>query len=202
MRCGNVAAMFRAAWNALAPVALVALIALGACGTTDDDRPATLRYISQSILQPSCGGAPCHSTFTQSRGDIFDTVVGARQSIHRNGLALPADMDDPANASLIHWVTDDQPFGERDANGDIIGRMPFDAPLANADIDLLKKWIGEGVPGAQCVPEDFGGQDCNDNSVVECDAEGNYGAVVMACSGTTPTCVCNGVSNSCGCKAQ
>jgi len=188
--------------RAIALSASIMTIALTACGTTDDDRPATLRYITSSILAPSCGAAQCHSTFTQQNGDVFDTVVAARQSIHRYGLALPSDASDPANAELIHWVTDDQPFGRRDRNGDIIGRMPFDAPLPNADIDLMKKWIAEGVVGAQCVPEDFGGQDCNENTVVACDAEGNYGAVVMVCSGATPTCVCDASSNSCGCKAQ
>jgi hypothetical protein len=189
--------MLRVAWYTLAPV-----IALAACGTTEDDRPATLRYVTEAILAPTCGEAQCHSTFKQSLGDVFDTVTGARQSLHRNGLALPSDKADPANASLIHWVTDDQPFNQRDPQGNIIGRMPWDAPMPNADIDLLKKWIGAGVPGAQCVPEDYGGQDCNGNSVVECDSEGNYGTTVMACSGTTPTCVCDASSNTCGCKAQ
>jgi len=178
------------------------MVALAACGTTEDDRPATLRYVTESILAPSCGEAQCHSTFKQSLGDVFDTVVGARQSLHRNGLALYSDRTNAADAELIHWVTDDKPFNRTDPQGNIIGRMPWDAPLPNADIDLMKKWIAAGVPGAQCVPEDYGGQDCNLNAVVECDSEGNYGATVMACSGATPTCVCDGSSNTCGCKAQ
>ena len=184
--------MFRAA--------LLSLVIAG-CGVSNDDRPVTLRYVTEAILSPTCGEAQCHSTFKQSLGDVFDTVEGSRQSLHRNGLAVTSDKADPANASLIHWVTDDQPFGMKDPQGNIIGRMPWDAPMPNADVDLLKRWIGAGVPGAQCVPEDFGGQDCDGNTLVDCDSEGNYSTTVMACSGATPTCVCDFGSNTCGCKA-
>jgi hypothetical protein len=170
---------------------------VAACGTSNDDRPATLSYITEAILAPTCGEAFCHSSFKQSLGYTFDTVDAARKSMI-NGLASPADASDPGNAALIIWVTVDEPFGLKDAQtGQIIGRMPWDAPLPNADVDLMKKWIAAGVPGAQCDPEEQNGQACNGNNLVTCTSDGNFGTVVTACSGATPSCQCGG--GDCGC---
>jgi len=138
-------------------------------------------YVAEAILAPTCGEAQCHAAFSANRGDIFDSVDASRRSIHRNGLAVISDKTAPDQAALILWVT----VGFQAQLG--IGRMPYDAPMPNADIALLKKWIGLGVPGGQCVPEDHNGKECNGLDVVACDPDGNFGAVQMTC---TPPQVC------------
>src|SRR5215468_5244036 len=114
---------------------------LVAAGCEVDDRPATMDYVAEAILAPTCGEAQCHAAFSANRGDIFDSVDASRRSIHRNGLAVISDKTAPDQAALILWVT----VGFQAQLG--IGRMPYDAPMPNADIALLKKWIGLGVPG-------------------------------------------------------
>src|SRR5262245_60857100 len=133
---------------------LPALVASG-CGTSNDDRPATMDYVTEAILAPICGGAACHSAFGANRGDVFDTVDAARRSIHRNGLATNDDKTDAEHAALITWITTNDPFGLG------IGRMPYDAPLPNEDIKLITNWIKAGVPGGQCVPGDNDGKECD-----------------------------------------
>jgi hypothetical protein len=157
------------------------LVAAG-CGTSNDDRPATMDYITEGILLPTCGGAQCHAAFGANRGDVFDSVDAARRSIHRNGLATVDDKTDPDHAALITWVTATDPFGLG------IGRMPYDAPMPNEDVALFKKWIGAGVPGGQCVPEDNNGKECDGLDVRACDPDGNFGTVQMTCDPTTQLC--------------
>jgi len=112
---------------------------VAACGTTDDNRPLDAQYVTEAILAPTCGGATCHSTWAQHKGDVFDTLVGMRRSIVDNGLvsldSLQFDPADPASSTLITWVTKIDPFGLG------IGRMPYDEPLPNEDVHFLEKWI-------------------------------------------------------------
>jgi hypothetical protein len=165
-------------------VAITALLgaACGACGTTDD-RPRTLEYITETVLAPTCGMAPCHSTFKQEVGDVFDTVDGARLSIVRNGLVDPAH---PQESTLYHSITD----GVKSRFGTNKVRMPFDAPMPDVDVQLILAWIQDGAHGAQCVPNAQGlgcavtvVGDAAVYSVVQCPG-GNVGAAVMVCTGT------------------
>ena len=127
-----VRAMFRLTACAVAVAAV-------ACGTTDDSRPLDAEYITAAVLAPTCGAANCHSTFTQNRGDVFDTLEGMRASIVNNGLVVldstAFDPASPSDAALIQWVTKIDPFNLG------IGRMPLDAAMPNADIFLLERWI-------------------------------------------------------------
>jgi hypothetical protein len=50
-------------------------------------------------------------------------------------------------------------------------RMPYDAPMPDADIDLIAAWIGDGAQGAQCLP----------------DAQGHACVVITDTSTGTPT---------------
>ena len=71
-----------------------------ACGSATDDRPATLDYITETILAPTCATAECHSDFKRQVGDQFDTPAGARRSIVANGLVVyPDDIANPDGAS-------------------------------------------------------------------------------------------------------
>lgn len=166
---------------------LVGALVAGACGSATDDRPATLEYITETILAPSCATAECHSEFKREVGDRFDTPDAARQTIVENGLAVPADMADPGASYLVQTLTVGS-ISVIDSSEGLI-RMPYDSPLPDADIELIKAWIMLGVPGAQCVPNGQG-QGCATHTgatgsavydVVEC-GDGNIGAIVTTCA--------------------
>jgi hypothetical protein len=111
---------------------LVAAAATAACNQTDNNRPATLEYITEAILQPNCSQSVCHSSYTMERGYSFDTVVASRRSIRDHSLVQPSD----SGASLLYNVL------IRTKK-----RMPYDAPLQQKDIELIKQWIDDGAPG-------------------------------------------------------
>jgi hypothetical protein len=113
-----VRAMFR--------LAVAAAVACAACSQTDNDRPATLQYITEAILQPSCAQDVCHSSYTRTKGYAFDTVAAARQSLRIPGVVKPTEPE----ASLLYTVLTRQ-----------VKRMPYDAPLPQKDIDLIVRWI-------------------------------------------------------------
>ena len=113
-----VRAMFR--------LAVAAAVASAACSQTDNDRPATLQYITEAILQPNCAQDVCHSSYTKTKGYAFDTVAAARQSLQISGLVTPSEPE----SSLLYTVLIRQ-----------IKRMPYDAPLPQKDIDLILRWI-------------------------------------------------------------
>jgi hypothetical protein len=167
---------------------LVGAFVAGACGGADD-RPPTLEYITETILAPSCASAECHSAFKREVGDQFDTPEAARRTIVTNGLATPDDQADPGGSYLVTTLTVGQISVIDSSEGAI--RMPYDSPLPDADIDLIKAWIALGVPGAQCVPNDQGlgcattpdGTGGSLATVVQC-GDGNIGAVVTTCTST------------------
>jgi len=113
-----VRAMFR--------LAVAAAVASAACSQTDNDRPATLQYITEAILQPNCAQDVCHSSYTRTKGYAFDTVAAARQSLQMPGVVQPTEPE----SSLLYTVLIRQ-----------VKRMPYDAPLPQKDIDLILRWI-------------------------------------------------------------
>lgn len=154
--------------------------ASGACGV-DDDRPATLEYITQTILEPTCAAAECHSAFKMEVGDQFDTVEATRRSIISNGLVDPGS---PGSSFLYRSITIGVPsmidFGTT-------VRMPIEAPMPDADVALIAKWIAEGAHGALCVANEQGNGCSVTGSgpdrvfhVVRC-IDGDIGPVVMDC---------------------
>lgn len=165
---------------------LIGALFAGACGTTDD-RPRTLPYITEAILAPTCASAECHSAFKRQVGDEFDTVDAARRSIVGNGLVLADDVADPSSSFLIQSLTVGT-LSILDPKSGTKVRMPYDAPMPDADLDLIRMWIAEGAKGAQCLV-DTQGHGCvikhdggaTVSQVVACSADGNAGAVVMDC---------------------
>lgn len=121
-RWGILRAMYR--------IVLVGAAALAACNQTDNNRPATLEYITEAILQPSCSQYTCHSSYRMEKGYAFDTVAMAKRSL--SILVIPTDPD----ASLLYSVLTRT-----------IKRMPYDSPLPDKDIALIKTWIEDGAPG-------------------------------------------------------
>jgi hypothetical protein len=183
---------------------LIGALWAGACGTTDD-RPRTLAYITDTILAPTCASAECHSAFKRQVGDQFDTVDAARRSIVANNLVSPDDVADPSSSFLIQSLTVGVQSILDPGSGKV--RMPYDAPMPDADIDLIKAWIAEGAPGAQCLV-DTRGHGCltkhvgaaTVSQVVECSADGNVGNVVTTClSQPSPHfCIVSGGVAQCG----
>lgn len=122
-------------------VASTAIIALAACGQATDDRPASIEYITQAIMVPYCANAQCHSAFRRagvpnSEGYALDTVENVRDACTNGGLVA---VGDPEASFLVTVLT--RP------GGDMAARMPYDAPLPDVDIELIKTWIRQGADG-------------------------------------------------------
>jgi hypothetical protein len=180
------------------------LIALctSACGSATDDRPATLDYITETILTPTCASAECHSSFTREVNDRFDTVGATRFSIVAYGLVqLPDAVANPRGSLLIRALTVGAPSILDPGSGNV--RMPYDAPLPDADVRLLETWISDGAHGAQCAPNDQG-LACSFTHdatvpgglryhVIKC-PDGDAGDVVQDCA-TTESCITVGDNN-------
>jgi hypothetical protein len=111
---------------------LVAGLAAAACNQTDNDRPQTLAYITEAILQPYCSQNVCHSSYAKTQGYAFDTVDAAQKSLSIPGLVNPGEPD----TSLLYTVLIRS-----------VERMPYDAPMPDKDIELIKEWITNGADG-------------------------------------------------------
>lgn len=116
---------------------LVGAVALAACNQTDNNRPATLEYITEAILQPSCSQSTCHSSYRREKGYAFDTVATAKKSLELPGLVNPLEPE----TSLLYVVLTRK-----------ILRMPYDSPLPDKDTALILKWIQDGAPGLDLLP--------------------------------------------------
>lgn len=118
---------------------LVAALALAACGVSEDApgnrRPATLEYITEAVLAPSCGNAQCHSSFRNEANYAFDTVENARKSLSLEdnpGVVVPMSPDESLLIQVLTRTVD---------------RMPYDQPLPEADQAFLRRWIQDGAEG-------------------------------------------------------
>jgi len=168
---------------------LFCVLLAGACGSATDDRPPTLDYITETILAPTCANAECHSAFKREVGDQFDTPEAARQSIVANGLVhFPDDTKDDASVAssfLIRTLTVGSPSILSPGSGNV--RMPYDAPMPDTDIALIKAWIRAGAHGAQCLAN-AQGRGCQVEDVagttvfrvVAC-VDGEAGVVIQTC---------------------
>jgi hypothetical protein len=178
-----------------------ALVVAGAvgCGVEKDDRPLELEYLTQAIFAPTCGATQCHSTFKQANNVVFDNPESARSTLVNGGLirydGAKFDPEEPEEADLIVWITELDPFGAG------IGRMPFDAPLPNKDVQLLMEWIRDPATdpdnvgglgrGAQCDPSNNNGRACRNREIVECGDDWNFGEVIETCPDScTSAAVC------------
>jgi len=117
----------------------IAALVLAACGTSDDERPRNLDYITEAILAPNCGAATCHSSFRQAKGFVFDTIAGARTTFQNDDQLIRFDESDPNQTpGLVLNLTIEQPKAPR---------MPYNAPIPDADVALIEDWLKFGAPG-------------------------------------------------------
>lgn len=115
---------------------IVVGLVLLACSCTDD-RPATWSFISTAIVEPACGTSGCHSQWSQVAGVILDTRDVAYKTLVTNppdGYAPFVVPGQPDQSQLMFLL-----------RGDEIRIMPPDAPLPQADLDLIGQWILEGA---------------------------------------------------------
>lgn len=137
---------------------LLALVAAG-CGSETDDRPATLSFITETILKPACANAECHSSFKFEQGYSFSTVAEARTTFQ----------GDPTLAGLDQIGSGQQPLIENlTIETEAAPRMPYDQPLPNADVALIQTWLDRGLPGI-CSPGKT--MACNGSRPVPCDGD-------------------------------
>lgn len=118
--------------RAMVRLVFAAVVAVAACTQTDNDRPASLQYITEAILQPNCAQDVCHSSYRREKGYAFDTVENARRSILPPAPLAPLFNTEDPPSSLLYTVLTRK-----------IKRMPYDAPLPQKDIDLILLWIEE-----------------------------------------------------------
>lgn len=112
-------------------LALVATALAAACTGDPAERPATWAYLHPAIVAPSCATSSCHSERVETAGVALDDADEAYDDLIVRRFVVPGD---PASTlmSLLE--------------GDERGRMPPDAPLPAADIELIRIWIEAGAP--------------------------------------------------------
>lgn len=113
------------------PLFAIVLAALG-CGDPVQDRPARWSYISAAIIQPSCATAGCHSKLTRTLGLELETREGGWVGLVDANFVVPGR---PEQSKLLYLLRGQE----------VPRRMPPDAPLPDADIALVERWILEGA---------------------------------------------------------
>ena len=110
---------------------LLLLAVFAACTEDPRQRPLTWSYLHAAIIVPSCATASCHSSVAATAGLTLDDADEAYDQLLARDFVIPGD---PASAlmSLLE--------------GNERRRMPPDAPLPHADIDLIRAWIEQGSP--------------------------------------------------------
>lgn len=93
-------------------------------------RPASWSYVHAAVVAPSCATASCHGALTRTAGLRLDDSDLAHEVLIGRQYVIPGDPDSP----LLYLLEGE----ERD-------RMPPDAPLPQADIELIRRWIAEGA---------------------------------------------------------
>jgi hypothetical protein len=115
-------------------------LCLAACAAgTSDERPATFTYVSVTVLQPACATANCHSGIAQAAHLRFDTIdEGYRSLTDEEDLVVPERPD----LSKLMKVIGGLETGGEEEDDDL---MPPDIPLADDDVDLVRRWILAGA---------------------------------------------------------
>ena len=109
-------------------VAILALVA--GCTGDPSGRPRSWAYVHAAIIAPSCATSSCHSDRVQTAGIALDDPDTAYEALLGRLYVTPGD---PGSALILLL------------EGAEVARMPPDAPLPQADIDLVRAWIEEGA---------------------------------------------------------
>lgn len=101
-----------------------------ACTGSPSERPSTWSYVHAAIIAPNCATSSCHSERAATAGVVLDDPDTAYRSLIDRQYVIPGD-----HSSTLLLLLE----------GDERRRMPPDAPLPQADIDLVRTWIEEGA---------------------------------------------------------
>jgi hypothetical protein len=82
------------------------------------------------VIEPGCATSSCHSELAATADVRLDDADVAYRDLIDRQYVLPGDPDSPLMFLL---------------EGDERERMPPDAPLPQADIDLVRLWIENGA---------------------------------------------------------
>ena len=115
---------------------------LGGCGGVDDRDPVW-SYISPVIMQPNCATASCHNSLAAVSG--MDLSTRERGYISLTRLTLPTAQYAGKSRQIVLPGNPDQSRLVRMLRADGIERMPPDRPFAEADIQLIERWILNGA---------------------------------------------------------
>ena len=110
--------------------ACLTIVLLG-CAGDPSDRPATWSYLHAAIIAPNCATSSCHSSLATTANVALDDAEAAYDVLIDRQFVIPGD---PAS-TLLDLL-----------EGDERRRMPPDAPLPAADIELVRAWIEAGAP--------------------------------------------------------
>jgi len=110
---------------------LSGLVLAAACTGDPGERPATWSYLHPAIIAPNCATSSCHSGRVETAGVDLADADEAYLDLTARRFVVPGD---PTSALM--------PLLE----GDERRRMPPDAPLPAADIELIRAWIEAGAP--------------------------------------------------------
>jgi len=110
---------------------LALLAGVAACTEDPNGRPATWSYLHPAIIAPSCATSSCHSDLVETAGLALADREASYARLLELNFVVPGE---PASALI--------PLLE----GDERARMPPDAPLPQADIELIRIWIEAGAP--------------------------------------------------------
>ncbi len=109
---------------------LALLAGVTACAGDPSERPASWAYVHTAIVAPNCATSSCHSALVETAGIALDDREDSYAQLIDRRFVIPGD---PASALIPLLEGDERP------------RMPPDAPLPQADIDLVRIWIVEGA---------------------------------------------------------
>lgn len=94
------------------------------------DRPASWDYIHPAVIVPSCVTASCHSSLTQRAGINLEDKDAAYRTLIDLQYVVPGD----TGSALLFLL-----------EGDERTLMPPNAPLPEADVELIRQWILDGA---------------------------------------------------------
>ena len=106
------------------------LVAAAGCGGADT-RPAKWSFIAPAIIEPTCATASCHSEVAKRAGVVLAPKDAAFHTLVDRQFVRPMDAAESEMVILMRGI------GSQ--------RMPPDYPLAEADIELIEKWIDDGA---------------------------------------------------------
>lgn len=112
---------------------LLVLFASIAAACTGDpaERPTSWSYVHAAIIAPGCATSSCHGAVAQAADVRLDDPDTAYDVLVARRFVIPGD---PGSTLMLLL------------EGEERGRMPPDAPLPAADIDLVRAWIEAGAP--------------------------------------------------------